>query len=81
MWEQGSWRWREKANLESFLRIATLGVASFVREGLVDLIHSLLIVTIDEFYLTMVENAKSRMQETLNATLGRLLRRPLWYNR
>ena len=52
-----------------------------MREGLVDLIHSLLIVTIDEFYLTMVENAKSRMQETLNATLGRLLRRPLWYNR
>ena len=33
MWEQGSWRWREKANLESFLRIANLGVRSFMREG------------------------------------------------
>ena len=58
-----SWRWRGKVYLEDFLRIATLGVTSFMREGLSDLIHSLLIVTDDEFYLTMVENAKSRMQE------------------
>ena len=63
VWEQGNWWWRGKVNLENFLRIATLAVTSFMREGPSDLIHPLLIVTDDEFYLTMVENAKSRMQE------------------
>ena len=63
MWEQGSWRWRKKVILGKFSTDNYAWSHIFMREVLSDLIRSLLIVTVDEFYLTMVENAKPRMQE------------------